>query len=427
VGSLSPATKGLLPQFGKLSQTSSLVPNDDETKAIQQHFVDINNAIAAANFAQAMTLLRQLGLPAPEADDGQLDFDNLSDQQWKTLLALGGATINQSGATQANTLNPVLNAIQGTAHYVALVDDMAECGVDPLQAPPTFDQIHKYYKNARLEESDKDKAAVTQRLLAACDKVMKGMLVHYRAAGGVNPDWGDNKLPNSFLFVDGALLVTEELRGKVPRAFASPKEVTAYEKSNSGHNYYALTQTSHTPKGYDQGLSRKVYGRRYESDCEGMASFRLRTLPPGFTIVGAVGGQQTGSNYNDGHLVAVLRAPDNNVYLSSNDKPLIRVAPGAGGKYDKDTLRDAVTAEFTAIYHGATAFDLGVAGATGPATKPGDPTAPPTDRDADRPPADWNPVVDQLLFESDIDLMLRHNAAGRSVPDIDWGRLLYSR
>jgi hypothetical protein len=414
---LPPATRAI---EGDLDRLSSLhydlpgfaVPTRAEAATIRQAFVDITQAITSGNFVQAAALSRGLGLPAPENGAGHVDFSSLSSQEWKTFVALGGVSVTSGGQSHTNTGNRELNAIQGTGHYITLIDDMAECGVDPLDAPPSFDQIHRYYENARLETSDVSSTAVTTRLLGACQRVMKGMLVHYRAAGNVDPEWGANRLPSMFLYVDHRLVLAE---GSRPMAFASQRDVRAYTSAHGGgpharHQDMSFTARTQSPEGYAVLLSRGVYGRRYESDCEGMASFRLRTLPPGFNPVGIVSGQLRSGGI--GHVVAVFSSPDHKLYLSSNDKPPLPVIPGTGARYDTDTVRNAVAAEFTAIYHGATDFEYGVAGAPAPAAGA---------------PADRNPIIDRMHHDADVNQLLLHferTHRGFSGATLDWDQLV---
>jgi hypothetical protein len=111
--------------------------------------------------------------------------------------------------------------------------------------------------------------------------------------------------------------------------------------------YATFTDGNEAPQGLaDSTTSRATYGARSESDCEGMASFRLRTLPEGWSAVGTVSGHPPGGGI--GHAVAIVRAPDGRTFISSNGKPLIEVpSPGNAA-----SIQRAVEAEFGEIYHG---------------------------------------------------------------------------
>ena len=128
----------------------SMVPTEDETNKIRENYANLNAAISNGKFDEASRVSLDLGLPISdeEIEAAINDPKNLSDKKWKTLLALGVAKTNATktiagGKTKFNWNNPApgkvpnkeLNALNGTAGYAQLVDDMAVQGVKPLSAP----------------------------------------------------------------------------------------------------------------------------------------------------------------------------------------------------------------------------------------------------------------------------------------------------
>src|SRR5690606_24450736 len=98
-----------------------------------------------------------------------------------------------------------LNAVEGSALYARMMDDMAAKGVTPLSAPPTQAMIRQYTENvvaqarrqAQIDHPGTSPAAqrarreaVTEAGRQASDAVMNGMQVHYRGASGNDPQYG---------------------------------------------------------------------------------------------------------------------------------------------------------------------------------------------------------------------------------------------
>jgi hypothetical protein len=230
-------------------------------------------------------------------------------------------------------------------------------------------------------DPDAQKRACSDALLAASQRLMTGMQVHYRGASAKDPVYGPTKMQTTVLFRKGELMKGPD--GK-PLSIELPfdmkpsdknKAIEKFAKDNGGDDWFS--PKTETPEGYGANTSRDVYGNRYESDCEGMASLRLRTLPPGFKSLGAVTGflRVTGKPQTDGHLVGVFQSPDGRVFLSSNGKAPIEVK--ASGKVASGSdIHAAVVAEFDAIYIGdqtESDFVFGL-GKTSPTSDPNDAT-----------------------------------------------------
>ncbi len=317
------------------------VPTRAQAGTIRDNYAAMNAAIARGDYQEATRLATALGMPFPRTESGHIDIDNLSEQQYQTLVALGAATYNSETGLSITNPNTFTSAIEGPAFYAALINDMAERGVSPLSAPPTPEMIRQYYTNVATETAHLSPADQQTAMREANQRVMDGMQVHYRGAGGRDPDYG--ALPTVYFAVDTSGRIMTDDNGR-PLEF--PSASAAREASPARHAY---TIPSHGPHGMGDVTGRRTYGDRFESDCEGMASFRLRTLPPGWTAVGVVsGGPATGSI---GHVVSLVRAPDGTVYISSNGKDLIPVQDRNGdGRLSGDEIRRAVQDEFRAIY-----------------------------------------------------------------------------
>jgi hypothetical protein len=399
------------------------LPSQGDIASTRNDIVDLNNAIDSGDFVTAGTIASRLDVPFPEGPDGHVDATAFSAAQWNTACAIGAVTMQSIPGNRVRTgFNAgagVMTAMHGTGHYVALINDMAERGVPGLSAPPTFDQIQKYYQNVLLEESHQSRDVVAQKLLEACQRVMAGMQVHYRLAGNQDPEWGPNTVIPIVLYI-GNMLVEERGRAHV---FATQADAAAFTPPAAGgrtvpvapggrarvtRRANRLTVTINNPQepeGYADSVSRGVWGRRYESDCDGMASFRLRTLPPLYAPVGTVSGSRRTGGI--GHVVAVFSSPGG-LYLSSNGKVPIRVAGTSG-------LQSAIEAEFAAIYAGhppASAFDFGF----GIGPSPGNET-----------PAQREPIVDRIMLEGAVDESLRRAArtmATRRRAPLDWNNFI---
>ena len=259
-------------------------------------------------------------------------------------------------------------------------------------------------------DPDAQKRACSDALLAASQRLMNGMQVHYRGASAKDPVYGPTKMQTTFLFRKGELMKGSDgkpLSLDLPfdmDAKAKKAAIRKFAKDNGGDDWFS--PKTETPEGYGANTSREVFGNRYESDCEGMASLRLRTLPPGFKSLGAVTGFLRG-NQSDGHLVAIFQSPDGRVYISSNGKAPIEVKPSDKVASGSD-IRSAVVAEFDAIYRGSQTesdFVFGL-GKTSPTPDPNDAT-------------------DRLLRESAADEFLRADPkyGKKKIPPLDWNSL----
>jgi hypothetical protein len=401
------------------------LPDTATADGVKQGVVDLNVAIDAGDFVKASATAATLGLPLPEDDAKWVDFTAFSDDQWALAYSVGGAVDKQKNGlfTQSwDSKRKSMLGLQGTGNYVDLINDMAECGVDPLASPPiTLDVIYNYYKNVQLEHSHEKVETLYAKLLQACQRIMSGLQVHYRNAGNTKtPTWQRIAQSIWVLYVGGVLV---EAGGKatvfpskaaalafVPQGGASVSVAPGPKATKKAPTKFPVVITNpNAPVGFGASVARAVYGRRYESSCEGMASFRLRTLPQYFTPVGVVCG--TLKSGGIGHVVAVFAGPGDMLYLSSNGKELIPVS-------SKGAIQSALETEFIAIYsHGprsasASDFDFGF----GVAPKPQGET-----------PAQREPIIDQVLLDGAIDEAL-HRASrvlkGRKRAALDWGNFL---
>jgi hypothetical protein len=394
----------------------------------EQGVVDLNAAIDSGDFVKAWASARMLGLPLPEDDAKYVDFDSFSDDEWHLAYAVGGAACNQkkdgSFGSRWDAKKKSMIGLQGTGNYLDLINDMAECGVDPLASPPlSLDTIFNYYKNVQLEHSHEKVNALYAKLLAACQRVMSGLQVHYRNAGNTKtPSWERQDQSVVVLYVGGVLV---EVGGKatvfpsvqaasdfVPPGGASVSVAPGRKATKKGPSKFPVVfKGLNAPVGFSASVSRAVYGRRYESSCEGMASFRLRTLPQYFSPVGVV--CATLKTGGIGHCIAVFSGPGS-LYLSSNGKEPIAVTKGL--------VQSATEAELVAIYsHGnpastlsASDFDYGF----GVTPKPQGET-----------PAQRESIIDQVMLDAKVDEALHRNSRtvpGRRRAPLDWNNFLPS-
>jgi hypothetical protein len=414
------------------------VPSAQETKQIREGYAKLNAALSSGNVEEAARVSRDLGLPISEQEIVKQP-PALSEKQWKTLLALGVASVSITKTGSAATgfsynwtdpnvphvPNKELNALNGNAGYAQLVDDMAANGVTPLSMPPTQEQMHSYMENLRAKAARQaqidfpndpaaQQKACADALLAASQRLMDGMQVHYRGASGNDPLHGRNTNWSTFLFRKGQLVMGNDgkpLRLDLPSTMKEKDrkaEIAKWVKENGGGDYF--TSETQTPEGWGDVTKAGVYGNRHESDCEGMAAFRLRTLPPSFKAVGAVSGRLRGSK-GIGHLVAVFKSPEGRVYISSNGKPLIEVQP-SGKQVTSSEIRAAVVQEFDDIYRGSQSegdffFGIGAPSAAPPSGTPLEAA---------------NKTADQVLLDaSNDDILHTHNDS--KMPPVDWNKL----
>jgi hypothetical protein len=259
---------------------------------------------------------------------------------------------------------------------------------------------------------DDQKKAVADKLAEASQMLMDGMQVHYRGAGGNDPDYGHNTTFSTFLLRNNQLVTDangDPLKLEVASnlsAKARRTQIAAWVRANGGGT--AFTCETDAPEGFDDNTSRPVYGNRHESDCEGMASFRLRTLPPGFKPVGVVSGRLRAGGI--GHVVAVYESSDGRVFLSSNGKQPIEVT-ASGTAVSSNDIHTAVVAEFSAIYHGHAEADF-FFGIAKPSTFTGTPVQV------------ANSTADQLMKDANNDDILHSSATTRNiVPPVDFNKL----
>ena len=414
----------------------TMVPSAEETKKIRAKYAKLNDGLSNGNLEEAARMSRELGLPI--SDEMLLsDQSKVTDTQWKTLLALGVAKFSASkklvnGAPKfkwdsnpsiLKVPNQELNALNGTAGYAQLIDDMAAQGVTPLSAPPEQAQMHKYLENVQAKakrqaeidhpgDPSAQQRAVSDALLKSSQRLMDGMQVHYRGAGNTDVKYGPTEKATTFLFRKGKLVTGDDgkplqLELKLPSNFDPKRSTPEIKKwvSDNGGGYPFTTQTK-TPEGWGDVGDQKVFGNRHESDCEGMASFRLRTLPPTFKPLGVVSGRLRKGGI--GHLVAIFQSPEGRVFISSNGKPLIEVNPVSA-----DGIHWAVVAEFDAIYGGNQTekdFFFGLAKATSVTGSDALDTA--------------NKSADRMLKEASADDMLQSKSETRDkMPRLDWSRL----
>jgi hypothetical protein len=137
-----------------------------------------------------------------------------------------------------------------------------------------------------------------------------------------------------------------------------------------------------------------------------MASFRLRTLPPGFKSLGAVTGFLKGRQ-DDGHLVAIFQSPDGRVFLSSNGKAPIEVKASDKVASASD-IRAAVVTEFDAVFLGPQTESDFVFGLGKTSSPPGTP--------------DPDDSTDRVLREAAADEFLRADPVygKKKIPHLDW-------
>ncbi len=335
------------------------VPSRAQAESVRNTYAQANLALSRGDFAEAQRLYAELGLPLPIGSDGHIDTSRFTEKQWHTALALGGAELTSHGSLNTHLPNTFFNAIDGNARYSVLLNDMAERGVSPLAAPPTQLMLQAYYANIATETAHLPVAERRQALLDANQRVMEGLQVHYRGAGGRDIHYGRNDHPFHYLRDSSGELVAGD-NGQ-PLRFDTLQAARTYGKEHlEGHwqtytiadrdRHGGRTLAPQAPDSWDDVTRQRVYGQRWESDCEGMASFRLRTLPQGFRPLGVVmGGPRSGGI---GHAVAIFCGPDGTPYISSNGKTPIAVTDNNhDGRIDAEDVHRAVTAEFAAVYH----------------------------------------------------------------------------
>ena len=366
------------------------IPDAAETNKIRENYGRLNEAVMYGKVEVAARISRELGLPIQyeqislhiqeEMDRGtstHLTDEAVEDpscvgsgtgQGLKDELKQAESTITVDAPVFKQERMKELNALNGAGGFAQLVDDMAALGVSPLNGVPAQDQIQSYLEKvrAKAEKDYHDKPnkqkLISDALLKASQRLMDGMQVHYRGASDKNVEYGPTQTSLIFLYAKGQLKtgpdgkpITLELPvilnddpQKRQKEATQNKTIQDWIKANGGDDHF-ITKP-HTPEGWGDMTSQEVYGNRYESDCEGMASFRLRTLPPGFTPLGVVTGFLKGDRA-DGHLVAIFQSPDGRVFLSSNGKPPIEVKT-KNKLASADEIRTAVVEEFDAIYKG---------------------------------------------------------------------------
>jgi hypothetical protein len=431
------------------------VPDEDETNKIRESSARLNEAVMYGQVEDAARISRELGLPI-RAEDIEHHLEEEKDRgtsadvdskKWKTLVALGVVKLSATRSGNSITASPPgldkqgvkrLNALNGTASFAQLMDDMSALGVSPLSGVPEQDQIESYMQKVRAkaevdfkDKQDKQKL-VADALLQASQRLMDGMLVHYRGASDKNPDYGPAKMRVIYLYKGGQLMteggkkdghpVSVELPSiaandpqRTKKEAAQKAQIQDVMKKKGADNFWVVEPRS--PEGWGDMTGQDVYGNRYQSDCEGMASLRLRTLPSNFKPLGVVTGFLQGDR-SDGHLVAVYQSSDGRVFISSNGKQPIEVqAQDKSKPATESDIRSAVVSEFDAIYGGGkteTSFTFGIGK-----------WAPPSDKSTGA----VNESTDRVLRDASADEQMRtflQNDSKRKMtpPPIDWSRLV---
>jgi hypothetical protein len=154
--------------------------------------------------------------------------------------------------------------------------------------------------------------------------------MHFRNAGGVDIDFGENKPPH-FLLRCPLHGVVVSGRSPQPRIFRSGAELARGLRAHPQAQVVRIP--SHVPDGAMNDAwadiiapARRTVAGMHEADCESFArAAALLTealAADGFALLGyieALGGKPTG------HASAVIGAPDGSVWLSTNDE--LRQAP----------------------------------------------------------------------------------------------------
>jgi hypothetical protein len=208
--------------------------------------------------------------------------------------------------------------------------------------------------------------------------------------------------------------IAKDDRQKAKKEAAQKAEIRDWVKKKGGDNWWVTEPR--TPEGWGDMSGQEVYGSRYESDCEGMASFRLRTLPSDFKQLGVVTGFLQGDR-SDGHLVAVYQSPDGRVFLSSNGKQPIEVqAQDKNKPATENDIRSAVVNEFDSIYGGGKSegsFTFGIGK-----------WSPPDDRSTGAVNQSTDRVLRDATADEQMRTLLKKNPKLKMTPPpVDWGLL----
>jgi hypothetical protein len=342
--------------FSAVTDASGDLPTPQVADEIRDTIAELNQAINVGDFDLAFLLTEKLELPFPEGSNAWPEPRRFSNAQKRLAAVIAGADGTGSYDRRNRKLLPVLG-LHGTGRFVRLINDMADQGLSDFQAPPTLDQIQEYYGKVRAAgvETHQTPETITEALLEACQKVMAGMQVHYGQAGNQPFGWNSSKkswvaFNRGQLVEDHGQAVLFDNMGDAHRCGRTPNvclPAAASRRFRVAINTHAASieprgPEEYIPQGYETLVSRQLWGRRFETNCQGMAAFRLRTLPPGFLPIGCVDGDLRSSR-GDGHSVAVFASDRGRYYLSSNGKHPIAVT-GRG------SIGSAVEHEFVTLY-----------------------------------------------------------------------------
>ncbi|HEX8111711.1 MAG TPA: hypothetical protein VF516_28465 [Kofleriaceae bacterium] len=408
------------------------VPEPSEVESRRTKLAEAIDAVSRQDFSTAISKVRELALPLPEVD-AVLATDQFLEAQWLTAFSLGMIKFGKS--FEFDNTDPPLVAVQGFAHYVSLLNAMAMRGVTGLKSPPTNENLLAYLFNLRIEVGHLP--AQEQRIILSRghQMVMNGFVVHYALASGKDPIYPEVTQDSWYVF--------EPPKGDVQtgagRAWRYPSKESAQKGVvTRGSKLWQVIQTvgkktskPTLPDSFGDIVAQDTYGYRYESNCAGMASLRVRTMPPGFEPVGCVHGTLRKDLSRPAHIVLVYSdrgyeddpwpAPAN-LYMSSNGKPPILIKRGSDGAYTAKIIQDAVEAEFGNTYRGSPsgsefAFGIGV------------PTYPPGVRMLTGSPDfatrmnELNHVADRILLSAYADNAVRFRNP-KNVPDVPWNLLV---
>lgn len=326
------------PDFASLHRLTqaadAFTPSEDTVPAaraaeIRAHLHAAETAIESGDYRTAAAEYAALGFPLPAGDEhpSAIAFD--------TAEMIGGADVTDDGVElhRGPHGNQRLNDLDGFAANARMMAALEDAGIHPSGNPPTREEALAYMQHV-AHESGGDPHAATE----ASRMLIEGMVVHYSAAGEDNPVYPS----------DGVryVLLTDPVVGE-RQSFASRSEAlaAAHELGLEPSDVHAIR--THVPSDWDEAMSIGTHAGRHVGDCENKLYLQNQLLTAaGFTSIGSV----SVDHGEHDHALGVLRAPNGQVYVTSNADSLEVHGTGRDGAVTEGDITRAVEDATRATY-----------------------------------------------------------------------------
>lgn len=294
---------------------------------IRGHLHAAEAALRDGDYATAEREFAALGFPMPA--DG-----TISDIAADTAVMIGGATVTDEGVsfTSGSHGDQELNDFIGYAANAHMMAELDRAGIHCAGNPPTRDEARAYMEHVAREHPGDARAA-----LDASGMLVDGIVVHYSSAGEDNPVYDAD--PTRYVL---------DLGAGDRMTFATRREAeTAARANDRDPTIDVHTSRTRVPSDWDDAMSHGTRAGRHVGDCESKLYLQNQLLEAaGFEPLGAVDVDHGSS----GHVMGVLRAPDDSVWITSNAESFAVRGSGRDGAVTEGDIERAAHDATRATY-----------------------------------------------------------------------------